>query len=95
MQGPHEADGGPAGPADRRAGQAGRRRPHLPAEPQEGQGQGRGLHQAPRVPHLPAQVGDAHYSDVVYNPLRSGVFCRSKSLSDKIKCILFCLLYSI
>ena len=58
MQGPHEADGGTAGAADGRPGQAGRRSAHLPPEHQEGQGQGRGLHQAPRVLYLAPEVGD-------------------------------------
>ena len=58
MQGPHETDGGPAGAADGRPGQAGRGSADLPSEHQEGQGQGRGLHQAARVLHVSPKVGD-------------------------------------
>ena len=86
MQGPHEANGGPAGATDGRQGQAGRGSADLSPEHQEGQGQGRGLHQAPRVLHIPPKVGDKNIQLYpkkpvsVYKPLCGGISCRSLSL---------------
>ena len=95
LPGSHQADGGPAGAPDWRPGQAGRRRDHLPPEHQEGQGPGRGLHQAPRVLHQPPKVG---YPNIVYPKklslcLQTSLrrYFLSVCLSDTIKCILFCL----
>ena len=84
MQGPHEANGGPAGAADGRPGQAGRRSAHLPPEHQEGQGQGRGLHQAPRVLHLTPEVGDKN----MYKVLKSQ--CLFTNLSAAVFLVGFC-----
>ena len=54
---PEELAGGEGGAADWREGQEGRGCPDLPPEPQEGEGEGRGLPQDADLPHQPPMVG--------------------------------------